>query len=135
MFLDCCYEGDNKPQQLISEDLQELTGTEEAMDLFKDLGNIFDNLNTMTGPNPVLFSCEPGNSVITELYDFGKGREEIAPLCRRIHIIFEEKLSDEDISVGDLIIMLKYEGLDNRTLPAFTTWSFDEKNLNLLKQK
>jgi hypothetical protein len=132
MLLDCCYEGELRQQELVSEEIHDLTGTEELMDLFGDIGNILDNLNTMTGPDPVIFSCKPGSTVITDLYDFGEGREEVAPLCRRIHLILDQKLKEEDVSISDLVIMLIYEDLDVRTGPAYSTWTFDEKNLNYL---
>lgn len=132
MLLDCCYEGELRQQELVSEEIQDLTGSDEVMDLFGEIGNILDNLNTMTGPDPVIFSCKPGSTVTTDLYDFGEGREEVAPLCRRIHLIFDQKLKEVDVSISDLVIMLIYEDLDVRTGPAYSTWTFDEKNLNYL---
>ena len=132
MLLDCCYHGELRQQELISEELQNLTGTNTVMELFGEVGNILENLNTMTGSDPVVFSCQPGATVATDLYDFGQGKEEVAPLCRRIHLILDEKLKEENVTVSDLVIMLKYRELDVRTEPAFTTWTFDEKNLNYL---
>ncbi len=135
MFLDCCYEGELKQQVIPPKELQQSTGTEVAFNLFKDLGNIFDHMNTMTGPDPVIFSCPPGKTVTTDLYDFGDGKIEVAPLCRRIHLVLDQKLKGTDVSVSDLVVMLKSPDLDSRTNAAFTTWVFDAKNLNYIWKK
>ena len=133
LILDCCYSGEQKETMMdISEEEQDLTGTTEIFDLFGQLTEVFEHQSTMTGPDPVVFSCEPGEAVPVTLYDFGDGKEEVAPLCRRSYIIFEEKLTDIDISLSDYLVMIMSDELDHRTDAAFSTWSFDSKNLKLV---
>ena len=134
LMLDCCYEGEQRAVAFdITEAEQNLTGTTEAKNLFGQLTEVFDNLSTMTGPDPVIFSCAPGASVPVTLFNFSDGKEEVAPLCRRSFLAIQ-KLRGADISLSEFVKKLKSDTLDshNRTKQAYSTWVFDEKNLNFI---
>jgi len=134
MLLDCCYDGKLIDPEYADQFIIDNFGMEKVDELMKQTYNIFDAMNIMVGPDPVLFSCPPGQRVITTLYDFEDGKEETATLCRRSYITME-KLGNISVSVTDFVVMMTDENLDHRTSPAFSGWKFDEKNLQFLKME
>lgn len=133
-LIDGCYEGSLKNREGLNSFEVEYFGLNEMDSLMKQTYAIFEAMNTMVGPDPVVFSCQPGQVVTTEPYDFGEGKVETGPLSRRAALILERKLKGMPVSVSDFIVMLLDPNIDPTTAAAFSNWKFDSKNLSYLRE-
>lgn len=112
LLIDACYEGENV--SFASPVL-----TETAIGNLRDVAAILRFFNQFHGPNPVIFSAEPGTVVetVSPPPSAGLDKVTIGPLARRLALALEEN-GQNDLIVQTLVDRLVNSQLDNQTSPA-----------------
>jgi len=112
LIIDACYEG-----EIASCASQVLTGT--AIGNLRDVADVLRFFNQFRGPNPVVFSAEPGTIVETVAPPPSVGLDQvtIGPLARRLALALEET-GQNDLVLQRLVDRLSDRDLDKQTLPA-----------------
>ncbi|THH34346.1 caspase family protein [Neolewinella litorea] len=128
LMFDSCQEGELVDDQVLDSYVIDNLGLETLDTLMRQTYEILIAYNLMVGDNPVILSCEPGNIVSTEPYNFGNGTVDTAPLCRRAHIVLKRELVGESVSVKKFMQTLLNHELDPSTNSLFTAWKYGEKN-------
>lgn len=114
LLIDACYEGENV--SFASPVL-----TETVLGNLRDGAAILRFINQFRGPNPVIFSAEPGTVVetVTPPPSVNLNKVTIGPLARRLALALE-KSGQSDLIVQTLVDRLVSPQLDNQTSPAVT---------------
>jgi hypothetical protein len=114
LILDTCYEG--KEGRF---DSPVLAGP--AIESLRSVAGILRYMNEFHGPNPVLFSEEPGKTVDTAPDPFDTDADSVAPLARRAMIVFKKFQTERvDLTLGEFLMRMTASGTDPRTAPAIT---------------
>lgn len=136
MLLDCCYEGEQHAPDRLSPAVVKALGLEQMDELMGDTYKLLVAMNRMVGPDPVVFSTKAGNTVPVVRYRFADGEQWVGPLCRRSHMVMNEKLAKEArVTVSDFTVMLLSSTLDDKTSTSQSGWVLDTQNFNYIKSK
>jgi hypothetical protein len=112
LLIDACYEGE-------SASFASPMLTETAIGNLRDVADVLRFFNQFRGPNPVVFSAEPGTVVETVAPppSLSLGKVTIGPLARRLALALEE-IGQNDLNVQSLVDRLSDRELDRQTSQA-----------------
>lgn len=133
MLVDTCDDGEKKEMDTFTDFEIESFGLEKADELMKNTYAILIELNRMTGPNPVVFSAKAGTFATILPYTFKDGIiRKVGPICRKAHIVLNDKL-ENTVSLSDFMVMMLDTETDEQTKEVNSSWVFDVENLNFLR--
>ena len=133
MLVDTCDSGSKRTIGTFTDYEVEFFGLDKTNELMISTYAILTEMNRMTGPNPVVFSAKAGTtaSIISHTFKDKKTRR-VGPICRKAHIVINEKL-DSTVSLSDFMVMMLDDTTDEATNSINSAWVFDAENLNFIK--
>lgn len=134
MLIDTCDSGNKQTVETFTDYEVEFLGLDTENELIISTYAILTEMNRMTGPNPVVFSAKAGSVASILSYKFADEKtRKVGPICRKAHIVLNEKL-DDTVSLTDFMVMMLDDNTDEATNTINSFWVFDAENLNYIKK-